>query len=67
MKDKLLKLYRSRYQTLSKQSSTSAPDSKSAKMYARYKKEGPAILKQYKAGQVSKQDFEKWINSTRLK
>ena len=36
-------------------------------MYARYKKEGPAILKQYKAGQVSKQDFEKWINSTRLK
>lgn len=66
-KDKLLKLYRSRYQTLSKQASTTAPDSKSAKMYARYKKEGPIVKQKYTDGIITAEEFEAWINSTKLK
>ena len=66
-KDKLLKLYRSRYQTLSKQASTSAANSKSAKMYARYKKDGPIVKQNYITGIITAEEFEKWIDSTKLR
>ncbi len=65
--DKLLKLYRMRYQTLSKQSSTSGPDSKATKMYAYYKKEGPTLARKYKKGIISAEEFKVFLNSTYLR
>lgn len=66
-KDSVLKTYRSRYQALAKQASTSTKSNKSAKMYAKYKKEGPTLLKKYKTGELTKKEFEKWIDGMRLK
>lgn len=65
--DKLLKLYRMRYQTLSKQSSTSGPDSKATKMYAYYKKEGPKVKQKYLDKTISAEEFKTWIDSTKLR
>ncbi|MFR5683097.1 MAG: DUF6076 domain-containing protein [Clostridia bacterium] len=65
--DKLLKLYRMRYQTLSKQSSTSGPNSKATKMYAYYKKEGPRVKQKYLDKTISSEEFKTWIDSTYLR
>lgn len=65
-KDPLLKKYRTRYQTLSKGASTAKKNSEVAKMYAFYKKEGPKQAKAYKEGKLSKEEFEKWIDETKL-
>ena len=56
-----------RYQTLSKQSSTSGPDSKATKMYAYYKKEGPTLARKYKKGIISAEEFKVFLNSTYLR
>ncbi len=65
-KDPLLKKYRTRYQSLSKQASTANKNSKARKMYDYYKKEGPKQLQNYKNGNLSKEEFREWIDNTKI-
>ena len=66
-KDRLLKKYRRRYQSLAKQASTTNPDSKSNKMYDYYKKEGKKVKQNYINGIITDEEFERWIDSTKIR
>lgn len=65
--NRLLKKYRYRYQALSKLVATTNKNTKSLQMYEYYKKRGPAMLKKYKTGIISSEEFEEWIDSTKLR
>lgn len=65
--DKLLKKYRRRYQALAKQASTTNPNSKSNKMFEYYKKEGKKIRQDYINGVITADEFEKWIDSMKIR
>lgn len=65
--DRLLNKYRQRYQSLAKQASSCSSNSSSFKMYEYYKKEGPIIKKKYLTGNISTEEFEEWINNTKLR
>lgn len=67
-KDKLLKLYRTRSQTLSNQAGRIKPNSKSKapEMYERFKKEGPTLARKYKKGLISAEEFKAFLDSTYL-
>ena len=67
--DNLLKIYRTRSQTLCTQASRTKPGSKSKapEMYKRFKEEGPELAKKYKKGLISTEEFKAWIDSTMLK
>ena len=68
-KDKLLKLYGSRSQTLSNQAGRIKPNSKSKapEMYERFKKEGPTLARKYKKGLISAEEFKAFLDSTYLR
>ena len=67
--DRLLKKWRSRYQTLSGNVSKIKPGSKSKapEMYEYYKKEGSIMKDKYEKGEITEKQFEKWIDRTKLK
>lgn len=65
--DILYKKYRVRYKTLAKQASISSENSKSSEMYKYYQQRGPIIFKKYKDGYISAEEFEEWIDSTKLR
>lgn len=62
-KEPLLKAYRSRYQTLSKQAS----EREKHEMYEYFKKEGPAMRKKFINGEINSNEFQNWINSTKIR
>lgn len=62
-KDPLLKKYRSRYQTLSKQAS----ERESHEMYDYFKKEGPEMRKKYINNEITDKEFQDWIDSTKVR
>ncbi len=62
-KDPLLKAYRSRYQTLSKQAS----EREKHEMYEYFKKEGPAMRKKFINGEITSEEFQNWIDSTKVR
>ena len=66
-KDKLLKRYYSRYHSLAKQASTTSENSNSNKMYEYYKKEGKIMRKKYVSGNISAEEFDKWINNSMIR
>lgn len=59
----ILKAYRSRYQTLSKQAS----EREKHEMYEYFKKEGPTIRKKFIDGEITAKEFQDWINSTKVR
>lgn len=63
--DPLLKKYRARYQSLQKAAALN-PDNNSKK-YEDYKKIGAIKKNDYLIGNLSADEFEKWIESTKLK
>lgn len=65
--DLLLKKYRSRYQSLAKQASTTNPNSKSNKMFEFYKNEGKKVRQNYIKGVVTAEEFKKWIDNTKIR
>ena len=67
--NRLLKKWRSRYVSLNGQVSKSKPDSKSSakEMYEYYKKEGAIIKDKYEKGLITSEEFEAWIDNTKLK
>lgn len=65
--DRLLKKYRNRYQSLAKQASTTTSDSRSNKMYEYYKKEGKKVKQNYINGIITDEEFERWIDSTKIR
>ena len=67
--DNLLKIYRTRSQTLCTQASRTKPGSKSKapEMYNHFKEEGPELAKKYKKGLITTDEFKSWIDSTMLK
>lgn len=62
-KDPLLKAYRSRYQTLSKQAS----EREQHEMYEYFKKEGPVMRKKFISGEITSEEFQNWIDSTKFR
>ena len=62
-KEPLLKAYRSRYQTLSKQASERG----SHKMYEYFKKEGPFMRTKFKNNEITAEEFQAWIDSTKFR
>ena len=65
--DILLKKYRKRYQSLAKQASTTNHNSKSNKMFEYYKKEGKKVKQNYINGIITAEQFENWINCTKIR
>ncbi|MGN1298915.1 MAG: DUF6076 domain-containing protein [Candidatus Scatovivens sp.] len=67
--DRLLKKWRTRYQTLSGLVSKTKPGSKSkaAEMYEYYKKEGAIMKDKYEKGEITGKKFEEWIDSTKIR
>lgn len=67
--NRLLKKWRTRYQTLAGLASKTKPGSKSKapEMYEYYKKEGAIMKDKYEKGEITGKQFEKWIDSTKLK
>ena len=61
-KELLLKAYRSRYQTLSKQASERDYHG----MYEYYKKEGPVMRKKFINAEITAEEFQNWIDSTKV-
>ena len=59
----ILKAYRSRYQTLSKQAS----EREKHEMYEYFKKEGPSMRKKYIDGEITAKEFQDWIDSTKVR
>lgn len=62
-KDPLLKAYRSRYQTLSKQAS----ERDHLEMYEYFKKEGPSMRKKFVNAEITAEQFQDWIDSTKVR
>lgn len=62
-KEPLLKAYRSRYQTLSKQAS----EREKHEMYEYFKKEGPAMRKKFINREITSEEFQNWIDSTKFR
>ena len=62
-KEPLLKAYRSRYQTLSKQAS----ERDHHEMYEYFKKEGPAMRKKFINAEITAEEFQNWIDSTKVR
>ena len=62
-KEPLFKAYRSRYQTLSKQASEKDYHA----MYEYFKKEGPFMRAKFKNNEITAEEFQAWINSTKFK
>lgn len=62
-KEPLLKAYRSRYQTLSKQAS----EREKHEMYEYFKKEGPVMRKKFINGEITGEEFQNWIDSTKVR
>lgn len=62
-KNPLLKTYRTRYQTLSKQ----AAEREKHEMYEYFKKEGPAMRKKFIDGEITSEEFQSWIDSTKIR
>lgn len=62
-KSPLLKSYRSRYQTLSKQAS----EKDNHEMYEYFKKIGPEMRKKYINSEITAEEFQNWINSTKFR
>lgn len=67
--DNLLKIYRTKNQTLCTQASRTKPGSKSKapEMYKRFKEEGTELAKKYKKELISTEEFKAWIDSTKFK
>lgn len=65
--DILLKKYRKRYQSLAKQASTTNHNSKSNKVFEYYKKEGKKVKQNYINGIITAEQFENWINCTKIR
>lgn len=63
--DPLLKKYRSRYQSLQKQSSENP--GKYGELYENYKKEGKKVRQNYINGIISAKEFENWINCMKIR
>lgn len=62
-KNPLLKTYRTRYQTLSKQAS----EREKHEMYEYFKKEGSVMRKKFINGEVTGEEFQNWIDSTKVR
>lgn len=62
-KEPLLKAYRSRYQTLSKQ----AGQRDNHEMYDYFKVEGPKTREKFKNGEITAEEFQAWIDSTKFR
>lgn len=62
-KEPLLKAYRSRYQTLSKQAS----EREKHEMYEYFKKEGPVMRKKFINTEITAEEFQNWIDSTKVR
>lgn len=62
-KNPLLKNYRTRYQTLSKQ----AAERDTHEMYEYFKKVGPEMRKKYIDNEITAKEFQDWINSTKVR
>ncbi len=62
-KNPLLKTYRTRYQTLSKQAS----EREHHEMYEYFKKEGPEMRKKYINDEITDEEFQNWINNTKVR
>lgn len=65
--DEALKKYRSRYSSLSSNASNYPDSTIALKRLEEFKKVGTEKKKLYKDGKLSKEDFIKWIESTRVK
>ena len=63
LKEPLLKAYRSRYQTLSKQAS----EKDYHEMYEYFKKEGPFMRTKFKNNEITAEEFQAWIDSTKFR
>ena len=66
--DRLLKKWRTRYQTLAGLASKTKPGSKSKapEMYEYYKREGAIMKEKYENGEITGKQFEEWIDCTKL-
>lgn len=62
-KNPLLKTYRTRYQTLSKQ----AAERDHHEMYEYFKKVGPEIRKKFINNEITDKEFQDWIDSTKVR
>ena len=62
-KNPLLKTYRTRYQTLSKQAS----ERDTHEMYEYFKKVGPEMRKKYIDNEITDKEFQDWIDSTKVR
>ena len=62
-KNPLLKTYRTRYQTLSKQAS----ERDHHEMYEYFKKEGSAMRKKFINAEITAEEFQNWIDSTKVR
>ena len=62
-KNPLLKTYRTRYQTLSKQAS----ERDHHEMYEYFKKVGPEIRKKFINNEITDKEFQDWIDSTKVR
>lgn len=62
-KNPLLKTYRTRYQTLSKQ----AAERDHHEMYEYFKKAGPEMRKKYINNEITDEEFQNWIDSTKVR
>lgn len=64
--DSLLRKYRNKYKNLNKSLSTSN-NPKFWDLYESFKEDGPYYVEKYKHGIISAEEFEKWIDSMRIK